>query len=73
MVTHESILSMQICVPSTWTDEEAERFARKTPCGTTGGWRIRKDGDKNLAGERARVKCAGADARHGYVHIMLDC
>jgi len=74
MVTKSGILSMQICVPAAWTDDEAERYANThNPAGTTNGWRMRKQGDERLAGADARVPCGGADARPGCVHIMLDC
>ena len=71
MVTKRGILSMQVCVPDDWDDDQAVEFANKeNPAGTTGGWCIRRQGDKALAGDDERVKCTG---REGYVHIMLDC
>ena len=70
VVTRMGALDMQVCVPESWTDEEVERFANSERlCGTSGGWRIRKQGDRLLAGADERVKCAD---REGFVHIMLD-
>ena len=69
-VTHYGVLSMQVCVPSDWTDEQVRTFAEKEyPCGTSNGWFIRKQGDERLAGADERVPCAD---RVGFVHIMLD-
>lgn len=70
-VTRNGILSMQVCVPAGWTDEQVEHFANKeNPAGTSGGWGIRKEGDKWLSGCPERVQC---EQRAGCVHIMLDC
>lgn len=61
---------MQVCVPESWTDDEARTFAeREFPCGTTNGWVMRQDGDPLLRGSKARVGCAD---RAGHVHIMFD-
>lgn len=69
-ITREGPLAMQVCVPEEWTDEQVVGFAEKeNPCGTTHGWGIRKQGDKNLNGCNERVHC---ESREGYVHIMLD-
>ena len=65
-VTRRGALDMQVCVPTKWTDSEAELFAeRENPC----GWVIRKQGDKLLNGDNERVPCV---ERAGFVHIMLD-
>lgn len=69
-VTYHGPLDMQVCVPNSWTDEEVVAFAeRKNPCGTTNGWKIRKQGDPALRGANERVACSDFA---GYVHIMLD-
>lgn len=69
-VTKMGLLSMQVCVPKGWTDEQAVAFAeREYPCGTTNGWFVRKQGDRRLAGANERVQCKGL-ATH--IHIMLD-
>ena len=69
-VTRIGILDIQICVPEKWTDAEAIQFAEsKNPCGTTLGWVIRKEGDKNLLGKPERNPCS---ERVGFVHITLD-
>lgn len=69
-VTRTGFLDMQVCVPENWTDAEVTEFANiHNPCGTTGGWVIRKEGDPALAGDPERCPC---DDRTGFVHIMLD-
>lgn len=63
-------LSMQVCVPEDWTDEQIKEFAdRENLCGTANGWQIRKQGDEALAGCDERVPC---DGRKGFIHVMLD-
>lgn len=69
MVIYVGLLSVVACVPAGWTDEQVERFARREPCGTTGGWRMHEA----LAGTPGRVTCTGKDAREGFVHVMLYC
>jgi len=69
-VTKTSWLSMQVCVPKEWTDEQVITFAeQENPCGTEQGWGIRKQGDKLLAGANERVECAELSS---HFHIMLD-
>lgn len=69
-VTQRGILDMQVCVPKDWTDEQVKVFAGdENPCGTSGGWFIRKEGNEYLSGAPERVSCAERD---GYVHIMLE-
>lgn len=69
-VTRMGIFDMQVCVPKEWTDLEVEIFAEYSyPCGTQAGWRIRKQGDKMLAGDNERVQCESHSHR---CHIMLD-
>ena len=69
-VTKSGALDMQVCVPSSWDDNQVKEFAnRENLCGTANGWQIRKQGDKLLVGKNERVKCS---ARKGFVHIMLD-
>jgi hypothetical protein len=69
-VTKSGYFDIQVCVPENWTDEQVRDFAeRERPCGTTGGWFIRKEGDSMLAGDPERNPCA---KREGFVHIMLD-
>lgn len=70
VVTKIGIFDMQVCVPVDWSDEKATKFANAhNPCGTEGGWQMRKEGDKNLKGDPERVPCA---ERPGCVHIMFD-
>ncbi len=69
-VTKRGAFSMQVCVPSDWTDEQVKQFAdRENLCGTEHGWSIRKAGDKALNGDPERNAC---QQRAGHVHIMLD-
>jgi len=69
-VTRSSFLSMQVCIPTDWSDDQVREFAeRENPCGTTNGWQIRRDGDEALAGCAERVTC---EQRGGHVHVMLD-
>lgn len=69
-VTRRSLLSMQVCVPEHWADEQVKAFAeRENPSGTENGWFIRREGDKALAGAKERAQC---EERSGHVHIMLD-
>ena len=68
-VTRRASLDMQVCVPTDWTDQQVIDFAeRENPCGTEGGWSIRRAGDKSLAGDPERQPCRSRD---GHVHIML--
>lgn len=70
MVSRAGLLDMQVCVPKDWTDEQVLEFAEKNnPCGTEGGWSIRKQGDENLGGCDERVQCKEIENN---VHIMLD-
>lgn len=69
-VTKMGALSMQVCVPADWTDEQVKTFAdEENLCGTTHGWCVRKDGSDLLGNARERVPC---EKRDGFVHIMLD-
>ena len=61
---------MQVCVPFQWSDEQVRSFAeRENPCGTSHGWKIRREGDEALAGAKERVQCESISTN---VHIMLD-
>lgn len=68
-ITRYGGIDMQVCVPSTWSDEEVMAFAeRENPCGTTNGWQIRTN-EKWLAGCPVRNPCA---KHSGFVHVTLD-
>ena len=70
VVTQAGGLSMQVCVPSDYTDIQVLEFAEKgNPCGTVCGWIIRTQGHELLNGADERVKCRDRD---NYIHIMLD-
>ena len=69
-VTRRSLLYMQVCVPTGWTDEQATVFAEKeNPAGTTYGWRVCKAGSTLLKNDPERVTC---EDRTGHVHIVLN-
>ena len=70
MVLRSKLLSCQACVPADWTDEQVREFVEaENPCGTEGGWHLRKQGHPDLSGCDERVRCEGRD---GFVHIMFD-
>lgn len=70
-VTRRGLLGMQVCVPESFTDEQAEEFANNdTPTGIESRWTIRREGDPALCGCAERVPC---EDRAGCVHIMMDC
>lgn len=70
-VTQIGILDAQVCVPSDWTDAQAEAFINADhPAGTTHGWVVCHEGDDTLAGAPERVPCA---EREGFVHMRLVC
>ena len=70
VVTKPGVLSMQVCIPESWNDENIKSFAdNNNHCGTTMGWCIRKQGNKLLDGANERVPCS---ERKGFIHVMLD-
>jgi hypothetical protein len=76
-VTRSFGLGMQVCVPADMTEERIIEFSQyRNPCGTEGGWHIRKEGDLLadwpcvfLEGQRERMPCS---SRPGFVHVILD-
>jgi hypothetical protein len=71
-VTRTGVFSMQVCVPSDWTDEQVKEFAdNENPCGTENGWFIRKKSDKEFPDAPERNPCLDQH-RSGFVHVMLD-
>jgi hypothetical protein len=70
-VTKVKLASIQVCVPSGWTDEQVVSFAdSKQPTGLDHGWSIRKQGDPALQGDPERNICR---QNKDMVHIVLDC
>ncbi len=68
-VTRQGALSVQVCVPKEWGNEQIINFAEKEyPCGTTCGWGIRTK-EELLAGSPSRNPCSD---RKNFVHITLD-
>lgn len=58
-VTIAKALSVQVCVPEDWSDDQVKEFAEgEYPCGTSHGWSPRPD----------RVRCADGG---GMVHVVL--
>ena len=71
-VLRSGVLDIQVCVPADWTDQQVETYANlQILCGTSGGWKIRREGDELLAGCPERVPCSQPE-REGFVHIVLD-
>jgi hypothetical protein len=69
-VSKRGVFDMQVCIPEDWDDTQVQEFAEsENPCGTTGGWQIRREGSEYLAGSPERANC---EDREGFVHIMLD-
>jgi len=69
-ITQTDALDMQVCVPKDWSDEQVVAFAEKHyPCGTSGGWGIRREGHELLAGFPERAQCIEHEDN---CHIMLD-
>ena len=63
-IVRATLFSVQVCVPSTWTDDQITDFAEmENPCGTEHGWKIRK------SGEDERVQCS---QRPEFTHVLLD-
>jgi hypothetical protein len=70
-VVRRGLVSMQVCVPSDFTDEQAAAFANgDTPTGIESEWRVAKQGHDVLAGSDERVTC---EQRSGCVHLVLTC
>jgi hypothetical protein len=66
-VVRHSILSIQVCIPKEWTDEQAEAFA----FGASDMHPVvmRRNGDSLLAGYPERNQC---DELPGHVHVVFD-
>lgn len=68
-VTRRGALDMQVCVPESWSFKKIKEYAdAANPCGTSGGWQVRKE-QRLLCGDPVRQPCA---KREGCVHVMLD-
>lgn len=69
-IIRQGALSVQVCVPKDWTDEQVVAFTEaEYPCGTEHGWSIRKEGSALLGGDPERRQCAEHQSN---VHIVLD-
>lgn len=71
MATHVGLLTLQLCVPKDWTDEQIVGFANSDqPTGISSQWSIRKEGHPALDGTPERVDCTD---RVGFIHVTLEC
>ena len=60
-VTRAGVFNNQVCVPESFSDEDAVEFLEtQHPAGTSGGWFVSE--------ELGRVQC---EDREGFVHIVL--
>jgi len=64
-------LSMQVCVPKDWDDDQIHEFANDTESllGSM-SWEIRREGSVLLNGDPERAQCS---SKPDHVHLMLDC
>ena len=70
VITRESFLAIQACVPEEWTDEQVLEFAHDPRPRENGfQWWLRREGDPALQGAAERVPCA---KRLGHIYVMLD-
>lgn len=70
-IIRTSLLTIQVCIPETWNDEQIIEYVNTTyPSGTKNGWMIVKEGDDLLAGHNERVRCSQYS---NYVHVLLTC
>ena len=65
------LLDAQVCVPTTWSDDQATAFVNaENPTGISSRWVMKKNGDKWLGNDPERNPC---DEREGFVHICFSC
>ena len=65
-----SLLSMQVCVPTSFTDAQVVEFANlNNPSETQNGWQIRRQANTKPTVSAERAPCL----RAGYVHVILEC
>ena len=70
-ITRQGLLSIQVCVPHDWKDEQVTDFAnQELPTSIKSRWSIRKAGHKLLQNDPERQPC---NERSNFCHIMLDC
>ena len=68
-VLRHGALTLAVCVPATFSDDEAQAFANEAVlCGTENGWQVCREGDSALAGCPERVRC---DRHPENVHILM--
>lgn len=61
---------MNVCADKSATDDEIVAFCnRDNPSGTTNGWSVIRNPDKEYS-NRAPVECANDSSR---IHLMLSC
>lgn len=65
------LVTMQVCVPSGWTDEQIVEYAnQKAMTGLDHGWSIIRNGDAALGSYPERNQC---EQRKECVHVLLEC
>lgn len=70
-ITNQGIMDLQICVPKTFTDDEATAKANElAPTGIESRWTMKHNGHEDLRGCDERVQCSEFKS---HVHIMLEC
>jgi hypothetical protein len=71
-VVRIGLFDMQVCVPKSYTDEQVEEFAKNETLahGASLNWKIRREGNKYLAGDPERQQCADHTDK---CHIRLEC
>lgn len=66
-IIRETLMSLQLCIPDTWSDEHIEEFANTAKhVGGEWRWRIRQEASGS---DPARNPCA---AQPGHVHLIVD-
>lgn len=67
-ITRWGFLHCQVCVPESWTPEQAgEWLETQNPAGTSNGWFF-VDSSEQLSGDQPIVKC---EERSGFVHMVF--
>ncbi len=70
-VTRTGLATIQVCVPSEWTDEQILSFANNASMtGLDHGWSIVREGSELLKSCPERNQC---EERRGFVHVLLEC
>ena len=69
-IIRHSLLSLQVCVPSEWTDQQIVEWVEgENPAGRNLGWQIVRKGREELGGGLERHPC---DDYAGNVHVLVE-